>query len=98
MNKISISLIVLSILLISGYTAYKVVTIHNHNVLLVSEKRIIEAAKNCVNEDKCEGNKITLKNLYEEKYLEQEINPLTKEIYNDNSYVLIKEEKFVVTN
>ena len=98
MKKISFLLIIASLFLISAFTAYKVVTQHNHNIMLVSEKRIVEAAKRCLNEDNCEGNKITLAMLYTQKYLEQEINPLTKEIYNENSYVLVDENKFIIVN
>ena len=98
MKKLSFSLIILSLLLIAGFTAYKVINRHNNNLLMVSEKRIVEAALKCVHEDKCEGDKITLATLYQNNYLEQEINPLTKEIYNQDSYVLIGENKFIVVN
>lgn len=98
MKKISFLLIIIAVLLITSFTAYKVITRHNQNIMLVSEKRIVEAAKRCLNEDNCEGNKITLATLYTQKYLEQEINPLTKEIYNDNSYVLVDENKFIIVN
>lgn len=98
MKKISFLLIIIAVLLITSFTTYKVITRHNQNIMLVSEKRIVEAAKRCLNEDNCEGNKITLATLYTQKYLEQEINPLTKEIYNDNSYVLIDENKFIIVS
>ena len=94
MKKITISLICLIILLIGGFTTYKVIKKHNDNLMLVSEKRITEAASRCFNEDKCEGNKVTLKELYNKKYLEQEINPLTKEIYNENSYITKEENTY----
>ena len=87
MKKISISLIILAIALVACATAYRVVTNHNANLMKVTEKRIIEAAINCWRDDKCSGNVATLDTLYQNKYLEQEINPLTKEIYNTGSYV-----------
>ncbi len=94
MKKISISLIILSFFLVAAFTTYKVVTKHQKNLLLVSEKRIVEAAKKCQWEEKCPQDKVLLKELYANNYLEQEINPLTKEIYNDNSYVLKKEDTY----
>lgn len=94
MKKLSIVIIFIIILLIGGFTAYKVISMHNDNLILVTEKRIIEAAQRCWREDKCHNDVVTLKELYENNYLEQEINPLTKEIYNEASYVTKKENSY----
>ena len=87
MKKLSVGLILFAVALVAVVTAYKVVTNHNNNLMKVTEKRIMEAAINCWRDDKCSGNVATLDTLYQNKYLEQEINPLTKEIYNPSSYV-----------
>ena len=84
-----------SIFLILGvYTTIKVAKKHNDNLYIVSEKRIIEAAQRCWNEKKCNDEKVLLKELYDLKYLEKEANPVTKEYYNDGSYVEKKEDKY----
>lgn len=86
-NKITIyfSLIVI-ILIVGACTFFKVVDNHNKKLFEVSERRIIEAYQKCINEGKCFG-KTTLKTLYDNNYLEIESNPVTKEIYNEDSYV-----------
>lgn len=94
MKKISLVIVLLIIFLIGGFTAYKVIRMHNDNLILVTEKRIIEAAQKCWREDKCPNDIVTLKELYENNYLEQEINPLTKEIYSDASYVTKEENVY----
>ncbi len=100
MKKIGYVLIILSVVILVVGTTYKVRKNHNTNLMKVSEKRIIEAAQRCQNEDVCLDNKITLEFLYTKGYLKEEINPLTKEIYNYNSYVLknLDNYEFIVVN
>lgn len=94
-NKITIiGSIIAIILIISIPTIYKVVKNHNNNLISVVEDKIIEAAKQCYFEEKCNDNKIYLKDLYSLEYLEKVSNPITKEYYNDNSYVLRENDKF----
>lgn len=88
MKKIIFSLFLILLGVICGLTSYKVIKENNEKKLLVSEKRIIAAAQKCWETAKCEGNKVTLEKLYAEDLLKEEINPVTKEIYNVNSYVL----------
>ena len=94
MKKIFWGIIILIIILIGGFTTYKVIHNHNQNLMLVSEKRIIEAAQKCWNENKCSNETVSLEELYNNNYLEQEINPLTKEIYNKKSYVYKEENTY----
>lgn len=68
---------------------------YKDNLYSVTEKRIIEAATLCIKEENCEGNKVTLKTLYEQNYLTEEYNPVTKEIYNEDSYVSFYENETV---
>ena len=87
-------------IIISFITTFKVIKNHQEKLLLVSEKRITEAAIKCLNEKKCSDNKITLKDLYNFNYLEKEINPITKEYYSELSYIEINnnQKKFIVVN
>lgn len=94
---ITIAIILGSII---GLSSYKVITDHNKKVLLVESKYIIETAKKCINEKKCSGNTITLQTLYDLGYLSYQVNEVTKEYYNSNSYVLIEgaNYSFVIVN
>ena len=100
MDKISkiclVSSIVISLGLICGITTYKIVSNHNEKVLLVESKAIIEQAKKCINEKKCQKDQnITLKKLYELNYLDKQVNEVTKEYYNEESYVKYDDGKYV---
>lgn len=95
MNKIWVMITIVVIVgLITGVTIYKVLDKHNAKLLLVEEKYIIEQTKKCLNEGKCEGDKITLEKLYDLGYLEKEANPVTKEYYDSASYVEIKDTNY----
>lgn len=89
--SITIFIIVIPILCVTLNGVYKN---HQEKLILVSNKRIIEAAQKCYLEQKCLDEKITLEKLYEEKYLEEESNPITKEIYNYSSYVQLNDSLF----
>lgn len=95
MNKICITVtIIIIITLVIGVTTYKVVDKHNDKLMEVEEKYIIEIAKKCLNEKKCSGSKITLQTLYDLEFLDMQANPVTKEYYNPESYVEIKEANY----
>lgn len=92
-NKGVIYITVIALLLIISLpTIYKVINNHNQKLYEVTEKRIIEAAKKCWNESKCEGEEITLNTLYELKYLKREADPVTKKYYDNESKIIKKEE------
>lgn len=93
-NKIVIYVTIIAIIIIVGCpTFYKVVKENHQNLYVVTNKLIIEAAERCYYEEKCEGNIITLKDLYNKNYLEESvIDPVTKIVYDDSSYVEIKEK------
>lgn len=93
-NKIVIYITTISIILIVALpTLYKVIKQNHDRLYLVSEKDIIESAENCYFDSKC-SKKVTLKELYDNKYLEKGmIDPVTKEVYLDSSYVLINLKK-----
>lgn len=96
-NKIIIyGTILIIILLISIPSTIKTVKKHNDRLESVVEKKIIETAQNCYYNDSCVNETITLAELYEKMNLEEMTNPITKQIYNENSYVDVKDNfKFV---
>ena len=95
MNKICITVtIIIIITLVIGVTTYKVVDKHNDKLMEVEEKYIIETAKKNLNEKKCSGSKITLQTLYDLEFLDMQANPVTKEYYNPESYVEIKDANY----
>ena len=81
---ITILTIVISI---SGATIWKVNDRHLQREIDVVEKRIIEGAIDCFNNDDCTGNKVTLGSLINKGYAKKEINPQSKTYYDLNSYV-----------
>lgn len=91
-----ISCVIISVIVITSII--KVSMNHSEKLYDSTVSKIIETAKRCYNEEKCLSNKITLKELYDLKYLDQMSNPKTKEIFNENSYVVIEnnEGKFKV--
>ncbi len=95
-NKVIINITIVAIILIILIpTVYNIIKTHNDRLIKVTEKRIEEAAKDCYLKDICKDNKITLKVLYDNKYLEKESNPITKEYYNEESYVLVKNNTYI---
>ena len=98
-NKIIvISSIIIIILIIAIPTTYKVIKNHNQNLYKVVEDKIVEKAKECYYDKKCLEEKITLKELYDNKYLDKVSDPISKEYYNESSYVERKNNiyKFIV--
>lgn len=94
-NKITIIFTCISILLIISIpTIYKVVKNHNKGLYIAIENKITEAAEKCYYDEKCLDEKILLKNLYDLKYLKPVSNPITKEFYNENSYIIRNDNTF----
>ena len=89
LNKFCISFaIVITFGVVIGVTSYKVITDHNTKVALVEEKYIVEQAKKCFYDKKCNSDKATLQELYDNDYLDKPVNRVTKEYYNSASYVI----------
>ena len=83
--------VIFTILMLLIPTAYKVINTNYTNLYHVTNSLIIEAAYKCYYADDCPDNKIELKTLYAKGYLEKDIiNPVTKAIYSDKSYVILK--------
>lgn len=94
-NKIIINATIVGIILIILIpTVYTIVKKHNDRLISVTYKRIEEAARDCYLDGICKNNKITLQELYDNKYLEKESNPINKEYYNEGSYVEKKDKEY----
>ncbi|MBE6161303.1 MAG: hypothetical protein E7158_03695 [Firmicutes bacterium] len=94
-NKIIINTTIISIVIIVLIpTLYTIIKKHNDRLMEVSTKRIVEAAKKCYDEEKCKSKKITLKELYDNKYLKKESNPITKKYYNEKTYIKKKNNDY----
>jgi hypothetical protein len=86
--------IVVVLFIIGIPTTYKVIKNHQNNLIKVVTDKIIIAAKKCHYDEKCSNDKITLKELYDNKYLDKLSNPITKEYYNELSYVKISNNNY----
>ena len=76
---------------------YTVKKRHEKNLIYATTKKIEETAENCYHQEICQNTKITLRELYDYELLEPIANPITKEYYNEASYVTIKNYKGVFT-
>ena len=89
MNNNKIILIIAFVALIIIITVPTILTVedrHNKALLKTMDNKIIESAKKCLNDNKCDDeDNITLKELYEKKYLTKVINPVTNEYVKDSS-------------
>lgn len=95
-NKIIIYVTIsLSVLLVLCPTIYKVVKKHKADLYDVTNKKVIESAITCKNKNICQNDKITLKELYDNNLLDEVCDPITKQIYNDNSYVIFQNNQYV---
>ena len=90
---ITVSSVIIILLLIVIPTAYKVVKNHYNHLYRVVESKIVEAAKKCYFDDMCEEH-ITLNELYNLKLLDKMSDPISKEYFNPNSYVEVKDNDF----
>ena len=96
-NKICIyATILIVIAIIAIPSTVKVVKKHNDRLLENTINKIIETAKDCYYNNSCVEENITLAELYEKTSLPLMNNPISKKIYNDQSYVSVSENfKFI---
>lgn len=90
---ISIILIFMIIGILVTATMTRVTHEHNEKLLLVSEKKIIEASEKCILEEKCSQEDITLKNLIDEGYIDKQVHPITKEYIDESLPITCNEQK-----
>ncbi len=87
-NKITIiGTVIVIILIILIPTIYGVHKNYQDNLYKVVEEKIIAAAKQCYLDNVCVDIEVNLAFLYEHHYLERQSDPVTKEYYNNLSYV-----------
>jgi len=93
-NKIVSYVTIIAIVIIIGFpTFYKVVKDNHNKLYVVTNKLVTEAAERCYYEEKCQNKKITLKELYDNKYLTEDvIDPVSKIVYDETSYIEINEK------
>jgi len=95
---IIIALCVLIILTIVSATIYKVYATHQEKLILVAEKKLSEAARQCIIDEICsEEEAITLKVLIENKYLDRIVHPISKEYLNENLLINCKNYTCIVS-
>lgn len=85
-SKVLITLLCVAIVSITvGATILKVYQNHQEKLILVAEKRLNEAARKCIIDEVCNNdNSITLKTLIENKYLDRQVHPISKEYLDEN--------------
>ena len=75
-------LLLIVILIVSGGIVVK--NRHEQKLYVVVEKEILEAANRCKLDNVCDSDKVDLNYLYTKKYLDEQINPVTKKKYDSN--------------
>lgn len=75
-------------------SAYKAEKIHEEKLMLVINNKIKEAAKECYLKKECVNN-IKLQDLYDKKYIEEVINPVSKEVMDSKLCLEYKNEKII---
>lgn len=95
-KNLNIILLTIVILLVIVPSFIKVKQEHNKKLWDVTNKEVIEAAQKCRNESGCLENKVTIDYLINKGYLNNVVNPLTKEIINKNSYYDYETKEFII--
>lgn len=86
---------VLTIIIITT-TTIKINEHHEEKLLYAMESKIKVKAKRCYLENKC-SDTVTLEYLYNNNYLDEMVNPVTKEVINKNSTVEFIDNNIVIT-
>ena len=98
MEKIRLSYLIYFIIalgtIILFVSAYKAEKIHEEKLMLVINNKIKEAAKECYLKKECVNN-IKLQDLYDKKYIEEVINPVSKEVMDSKLCLEYKNEKII---
>ena len=76
-------------------TTMKITEHHEEKLIYATNTKIQVKAKRCYLENKCSGV-VTLEHLYKNKYLDEIINPVTKEVVNKDSTVEFVDGKIII--
>ena len=94
-NKIIIYLTIIAIIVVITIpTLIKVQANYKEKMYASTISTIETAATKCVNDGLCMEDEITLKELYDNKYLDRVVNPTNKEYFKDSSYLIKIEDEF----
>lgn len=85
---------ILTIIIITD-TTIKINDHHEEKLIYAMESKIQISAKRCYLENKCSGA-VTLEYLYKNEYLDEIINPVTKEIINHETVIELKDNNIVI--
>ena len=91
---ISITLII-TFLIIMVASITKISDNHNEKLLYSMQSKVEYYAKRCYLENNC-TDEITLSDLYEKNYLTEVVNPVTKEILDENIKINYIDDKVVI--
>lgn len=92
LNKIILIIFLIILISLIVFTIYKLNKRHEDKLYDVLYSEIKYEAKQCYLKKECESN-ITLKELYEKKYLKILYDPITKEELNIDMKITIKGDK-----
>ena len=100
LNKISVFLTIIALIIIVVIpTIIKINNNHTEKLYYSVSLKFTESASKCVLDEKCNINKkILISELYELKYLDKQVNPVTKEYFNEKSYIIYKNNKYRFIN
>ena len=97
MNRILIPGTIIIIIIMIGIPTYiNIKKDHENKLIRVTQGRINEAAKKCFLDNKCEGTETTLQALYDLKYLDKQLNTITKKYYAESSFISYEDKKIIL--
>ena len=86
-RKLLLFIFILVFIIVGIATTVKVYNKHLDRLYTVIEKRIEEQAKNCFLENICTGDETTIGFLTQKGYLKNEVDPVSKEYFNETIVV-----------
>jgi hypothetical protein len=95
-NFTIIFFVILALISVVGiFTVIKIQKIHDEKLIYAMESKVEYKAERCYLEGICKDT-INLNILYENKYLEEIINPVTKEVIDPNLKIEYINDKIVI--
>lgn len=87
--------IIILLIIVVSYSFYKITEEKNNKMIFSMEENIKYYAKRCYLEGKCKDT-ITLGDLYTLDYLDEVINPVTKEIVDKNTKISYVDKQIII--